>query len=62
MRNRSSNCRPFQQTDDEERPNTQRDTLEDFIADVVAPGSLVHTDGKQEYGQMERLGYIHQHV
>lgn len=41
-------------------PNTQRNTLEDFITDVVAPGALVHTDGKQEYGRVEKLGYIHQ--
>jgi transposase-like protein len=28
--------------------------------DVVAPGSVVHTDGKREYDRVDRLGYVHQ--
>jgi transposase-like protein len=40
-------------------PNTQRRTLEEFITDVVAPGSVVHTDGKREYDRIDMLGYVH---
>jgi transposase-like protein len=36
-------------------PNTQRRTLEEFITDVVAPGSVVHTDGKREYDRVDML-------
>lgn len=41
-------------------PNTQRQTLEDFITDVIEPGSVVHTDAKQEYNRIDQLGYTHQ--
>lgn len=40
-------------------PNTQRRTLEEFITDVVEPGSIVHTDGKQEYDWLSELDYEH---
>jgi transposase-like protein len=40
-------------------PNTQRRTLEEFITDVVEEGSVVHTDGKQEYDRLSELGYEH---
>lgn len=40
--------------------NIERETLEDFITEVVEPGAIVHTDGKREYDDIERLGYIHQ--
>lgn len=41
-------------------PNTQRQTLEDFITDVVEPGAIVHTDAKQEYNRIDQLGYTHE--
>ncbi len=41
-------------------PNTQRQTLEDFITDVVELGSIVHTDAKKEYDRIDQLGYTHQ--
>jgi transposase-like protein len=40
--------------------NTQRRTLEDFITDVILPGSIVHTDGKKEYDRIGHFGYTHQ--
>jgi adenylate kinase family enzyme/transposase-like protein len=40
-------------------PNTQRRTLEEFVTDVVAPGSIIHTDAKKEYDQLDRHGYTH---
>jgi transposase-like protein len=39
--------------------DTKRKTLEDFVSDVVEPGAIVHTDGKREYDQLDRLGYTH---
>lgn len=41
-------------------PNTQRQTLEDFITDVIEPGAIVHTDAKKEYDRIDQLGYTPQ--
>jgi len=40
--------------------DTKRQTLEDFITEVVEQGAIVHTDAKKEYDQIDQLGYIHQ--
>ena len=40
-------------------PNAQRQTLEDFITDVCAPGSVIYTDGLTAYAHLGELGYEH---
>ena len=39
--------------------DTKRATLHDFVSDVVAEGAIVHTDAKQEYKGLDKLGYEH---
>lgn len=34
--------------------------LEAFVADVVEPGSVVHTDGWDGYAGLENMGYMHE--
>jgi hypothetical protein len=34
-------------------------TLESFILDAVAPGSLIHSDGSAAYLNMQEIGYAH---
>ena len=36
------------------------ENLEGFVADVVEPGSVVHTDGWDGYGGLKRIGYVHE--
>lgn len=40
-------------------PNARRDTLEDFIVEVCAPGSIIYTDGHSAYECLDDLGYTH---
>jgi transposase-like protein len=40
-------------------PDTKRRTLEDFVTDVVEPGSIIHTDAKKEYDRLDQQGYKH---
>ena len=40
-------------------PNARRDTLEGFIDDVCAPGSVIYTDGHSAYSRLDELGYTH---
>jgi transposase-like protein len=37
----------------------KRKTLEDFISDTCAPGSIIYTDGLKEYKGLPKLGYTH---
>jgi transposase-like protein len=40
-------------------PDLKRETLQDFVRDVVAPGSLVHTDANPSYTGLKNPGYTH---
>lgn len=40
-------------------PNKSRTSLERFVTETVAPGSLVHTDGGEWYEGLPKLGYQH---
>jgi transposase-like protein len=40
-------------------PNAQRYSLEAFIRDVCAPGSIIYTDGHSGYRHLGELGYTH---
>ena len=40
-------------------PNVNATSLQGFIADVVKPGSLIHTDGWQGYANVAGKGYRH---
>lgn len=40
-------------------PDLKRETLQDFVLDVVEPGSLVHTDANPSYTGLKHLGYEH---
>jgi len=40
-------------------PDCKRKTLEDFITDTCAPGSIIYTDGLKEYRGLPNLGYTH---
>jgi transposase-like protein len=40
-------------------PDCKRKTLEDFISDTCAPGSIIYTDGLKEYKGLPNLGYMH---
>jgi transposase-like protein len=41
-------------------PDTERDSLEGFVAEHVARGSLVVTDAKTGYNTLKSLGYSHE--
>lgn len=41
-------------------PNASAATLNRFIQESVAPGSVVHTDGWRGYKKVGKLGYIHE--
>ena len=40
-------------------PDVSADSLEAFVRDAVAPGSLLHTDGLLSYDRLEKRGYRH---
>lgn len=40
-------------------PNATADSLQAFVQDAVAPGSLLHTDGLLSYDRLEKYGYRH---
>ena len=40
-------------------PDASADSLEAFVLDAVAPGSLLHTDGLLSYDRLEKRGYRH---
>ena len=40
-------------------PDATADSLQAFIQDAVAPGSLLHTDGLLSYDRLEKHGYRH---
>jgi transposase-like protein len=40
-------------------PNVNATSLQGFIADVVKPGSLIHTDGWKGYATVARKGFRH---
>jgi transposase-like protein len=40
-------------------PNASADSLQAFVQDAVAPGSLLHTDGLLSYDRLEKYGYGH---
>jgi len=40
-------------------PDASADSLEAFIKEAVAPGSLLHTDGFLSYDRLEKHGYRH---
>jgi transposase-like protein len=35
-------------------------SLHPFVAEAIQPGSVVHTDGWEGYGGVDRIGYIHE--
>ncbi len=41
-------------------PNASAATLNGFIQESVAPGSVVHTDGWRWYRKVGSLGYVHE--
>lgn len=41
-------------------PDTERDSLEGFVEDSIAKGTLVVTDAKTGYNELELLGYSHE--
>jgi len=41
-------------------PNASKTSLGGFVAQVIEPGSVVHTDGFAGYGDLEKLGYRHE--
>ena len=41
-------------------PDASVDSLTDFIADAIEPGSTVHTDGWRGYWGVEVAGYVHE--
>lgn len=41
-------------------PDASADSLQAFIADAVAPGSVVHTDGWHGYDRVRKDGYRHE--
>jgi transposase-like protein len=41
-------------------PDVSGDSLVPFVCDVVAPGSVVLTDGWQGYASLSRHGYVHE--
>ena len=40
-------------------PDASADSLEAFVEEAVAPGSLLHTDGFLSYDRLEKRGYRH---
>jgi transposase-like protein len=40
-------------------PDASSDSLQAFVEDAVAPGSLLHTDGFLSYDRLEQRGYRH---
>ena len=40
-------------------PNATADSLQAFVQEAVAPGSLLHTDGLLSYDRLEKYGYRH---
>ena len=40
-------------------PDGTADTLQAFVADVIEPGSFVHTDGWDGYARLKANGYRH---
>lgn len=40
-------------------PDASADSLQAFVEDAVAPGSLLHTDGWLSYDRLEKRGYRH---
>ena len=40
-------------------PDGSAETLQRFVEDAVAPGSLLHTDGWLGYDRLDKLGYRH---
>jgi ISXO2 transposase-like protein len=40
-------------------PNAMADSLQAFVQEAVAPGSLLHTDGLLSYDRLEKYGYGH---
>lgn len=40
-------------------PNASADSLQAFVEEAVAPGSLLHTDGLLSYDRLEKCGYRH---
>lgn len=40
-------------------PDATADSLQTFVEEAVAPGSLLHTDGLLSYDRMEKHGYRH---
>jgi transposase-like protein len=41
-------------------PNASAKSLQGFVADVIEPGSVVHTDGWAGYMTLKDKGYVHQ--
>lgn len=41
-------------------PDASGSSLQSFVCDVVAPGSIVHTDGWGGYNKLTELGYSHE--
>ena len=41
-------------------PDATADSLQAFVQDAIAPGSLLHTDGLLSYDRLEKHGYRHQ--
>jgi hypothetical protein len=41
-------------------PDASGDSLQAFVCETLAPGSIVHTDGWSSYNSLSALGYTHQ--
>ena len=41
-------------------PDAAGESLQAFVCETVAPGSIVHTDGWSSYNGLSALGYTHQ--
>lgn len=41
-------------------PDASGNSLQSFVCDVIAPGSIVHTDGWNAYSKLTELGYKHE--
>ena len=40
-------------------PDATADSLQAFVQEAVAPGSVLHTDGFLSYDRLEKHGYRH---
>ena len=41
-------------------PDASAASLHPFVREAIEPGSVVHTDGWQGYGGVDRYGYVHE--